>query len=138
MNDLVINKTYSFIPIDVILGSNIKNAKLLEIIRTSDLSIFTNSKAINSDVTALHKSVRKNHPDLPNDPRDLTWLKFESDNNTFIIAKEYIQENTLTTIKEVMLELRIYNVDDSDSSRVAKLLTEYGYNSFVIEKKELT
>lgn len=98
-------------------------------------AILTAEEAVkHEDIYTAHNQALGFLKDLPKDIRELAFILFEKPNkDTFVIAYNYIDENTITAIDamDIRIEVRQANTEDLDT--LNSLLKEAGYFDFTIK-----
>lgn len=120
--NLVINKTYSFETlVPSILGASYSNMKLLEVKAGRQVTEY--------DVATRHKHLRPSIPNLPVDPSNMLFYKFQDLNTKqyLVIPMEYVESDSIKEIKTTNLQIRIPNITTDDIDIIRQTLSELGY-----------
>ena len=120
--NFVINKTYSFETLaPSILGASYSNMKLLE--------VKVGKQVTEYDVATRHKQLRPSIHNLPVDPSNMLFYKFQNvDNQQYVILPiEYIHTGSIKEITVNNLQIRIPNITTDDVEIIRQTLSELGY-----------
>lgn len=130
MTQLALSKVFTFNTLaPAILGTQIKNAKLL--------AIMDYSTAITYDTVDL--KFRQIYPNLPNGTPDdataCTYYRFLSESgDKIILADQWIDMSTLELIEHVNIQVNFTNASLTDIPKIRDSLNALGFMNFVIKQ----
>lgn len=123
-NIFTFNGTYNFSTLaPTILGNSFTNQKVI--------GILTAKQAYKiKDVYTLHNSLVGVIPNLPASADDCTFILFEDSlGNEIVMANEYIDQNSISSISTVNIRIDILNAVTSDIPIIRTRLLELGYTN---------
>ncbi|EPU3828933.1 phage DNA polymerase-associated SH3 family protein [Campylobacter coli] len=122
--NFVINKTYKFETLaPSILGASYTNMKLLE--------VKVGKQVTEYDIATRHKHLRPTIPNLPVDPSNMLFYKFQDLNSKqyIVMPMEYIHTDSIEEIQTNNLQIRIPNITTDDIEIIRQTLAELGYTN---------
>lgn len=85
------------------------------------------------DVATLHATVKPSIPGIVDDVKDLTFVLFETiDGDDLLLAKEYINAESIVQVQTVNIRAEVTNVTTEDLNIIKTKLTELGYPNVVV------
>jgi hypothetical protein len=124
--DFSLNKSYSFSTLaPSVLGDKYENLKLVGII-TKDEAI-----KLGGDIVTTHLILCDLIPGIRNlDINSLTYYKFlTKSNDVVVIAREYINLNTVIEVSTVNIMIKIPNLNSMHLAILNNILIEKGYTT---------
>lgn len=109
-----------------ILGSNYKNMKVVSIMSGSEAVKYRNVQNVNASVVNIIDG-------LSTDINDLTFVLFEGDGVTVVLAQEWIDESSIEEVSTVTLRVTINTTSGEEASIVSNLLRGAGLTDYKIE-----
>lgn len=86
------------------------------------------------DIATLHSTVKSSIPGIADDVKDLTFILFETlDGENVLLAKEYINADSVVQVQTVNVRAEINNVTTEDITIIKTKLQELGYTNFTVD-----
>ena len=129
MYSFQIGKVYSFDTIaPAHLGETFKNVKITGLLDY-------NNAIKRSNIDVLQSAIRPYLPSgTPNDPRDYTYLLFETETgNTIAMAYPWIREATIQETINQVVTASIFGASANDAQKIKAILALAGYNNVTLQ-----
>lgn len=89
------------------------------------------------DIATLHSTVKPTIGGIADDVKDLTFILFETlDGEDVLLAKEYINADSVAQVQSVNIRAEINNVTTEDISIIKTKLQELGYSNVTVGSYE--
>lgn len=113
------NGTYNFKTIVPLVCNEYYNGlKLLGIVNSTIARTYY-------DIDSLHMSIKQHYSNIKTETDNLTWCLFKSGDNTIVLAKEYIDLNSVTETTSIQLNVLIKNITIDDATEILNILKTF-------------
>jgi hypothetical protein len=126
----LINKTYNFnTKAPAILGSSIKNAKLLA---TMDYHTAITYDTVDAKFRSVYPALP---PGTPDQPEACIYYRFLTESGEkIIIADQWVDESSIETVTHISLQVTFSRLSTPDIARIRDAINALGYTEYNIRQ----
>ena len=118
MASFKVNRTFNFSPktqlySNMLFSASYNGLKLVSIISAEEAAKHSDIYTIHKNVLAAYSQVTSTTCDIPTSVEDCSFLMFKTgEDQTFVIAEEYIDSSTIVVSSKRTCIYTVYNVED--------------------------